>query len=444
MSYKATVFALGPIIPHPNADRVRLTSIFGNQVVVGMNCKEGDLGVYFPSDGVLSHEYCRANNLYRERQLNSDPNETPGMFDTNKRVRAQKFRGQKSDGYWAPIDSLSKMLGPGDRWLPGFKMEHGYEFDTIDGRIVCEKWLNEATRNALKASLGKKNPKSARTSVMFKEHFDTPHFGRSVTKIGFGDTLVVTEKIHGTSARIGHVLVDRKLNWFERLLERFGVRIERQEWAYLNGSRRVVLGESKNSAAFHDPTIRDMAFDIFNGKLRKGETVYCEIFGYEPSGKPIMEGVTIRKKDHPTLHDTYGDTMQYSYGCEPGQCKVQVYRMTMTSPDGHSIDLTWPEVKMRCLEIGVAHVPELETIDCLEVGVQSMNQEVPFETILMDRIEKLSGGPSTLDSRHLREGVCVRIDRIAENVTMKHKSFEFKLVEGMIKDLGGVDAEESN
>ena len=35
MSYKATVFALGPIVPHPNADRVRLTTIFGNQVVVG-------------------------------------------------------------------------------------------------------------------------------------------------------------------------------------------------------------------------------------------------------------------------------------------------------------------------------------------------------------------------------------------------------------------------
>jgi hypothetical protein len=107
----------------------------------------------------------------------------------------------------------------------------------------------------------------------------------------------VTEKIHGTSARIGHVLIDRKLGWLEKILAKLGVRIELQEWAYLNGSRRVVLEESKGGAAFHDPTIRDKAFALFDGKLRKGETVYCEIFGFEPGGKPIMEGVEIKKKE---------------------------------------------------------------------------------------------------------------------------------------------------
>jgi hypothetical protein len=92
-------------------------------------------------------------------------------------------------------------------------------------------------------------------------------------------------------------------------------------------------------------------------------------------------------------------------------------------------------------------VPELEVIDCLAIGVESMNRQhegQSFESILLERVERLASGPSTLDSRHLREGVCVRIDRIAENVTLKHKSHDFKMIEGMIKDLGIVDVEESN
>jgi hypothetical protein len=406
-----------------------------------MNCKEGDLGVYFPSDGCLSAHFCKANNLFRERLLNADPNETPGMFDPNCRVKAQKFRGEKSDGYWTSIDSLVK-AGVSVNGL-----EHGFEFDSIDGVTICEKWLSEATRNALKASLGKKSPKSAKTSVMFKEHFDTSHFGRCIDKIKGTDTLVVTEKIHGTSARIGHVLIDRKLNWFERALDFLGVRIEKQSWEYLNGSRRVVLEESKNSAAFHDPTIRDQAFKLFHGKLRKGETVFCEIFGYEPDGKPIMAGVEIKKKEVPHLHEAYGETMLYSYGCEPGKSRVMVYRMTMTSVEGHTRDYTWKEIVERCAEMEVDHVPVLDVIDCLSVSIDAANdpeQSATLEGLLLDRIDRLATGPSTLDSKHLREGVCVRVDHVAENVTLKHKAHDFKMVEGMVKDSGVVDMEEAN
>ena len=63
MSYKAIVTRLKNVRPHSNADRVQLATCHGNQVVIGLNSQEGELGVYFPSDGQLSPEFCKENKL---------------------------------------------------------------------------------------------------------------------------------------------------------------------------------------------------------------------------------------------------------------------------------------------------------------------------------------------------------------------------------------------
>jgi hypothetical protein len=55
----------------------------------------------------------------------------------------------------------------------------------------------------------------------------------------------------------------------------------------------------------------------------------------------------------------------------------------------------------------------------------------------------LGTGPSVLDPSHIKEGVCVRIEGGLNNKTYKFKSFEFKVLEGIIKDSGVVDAEEA-
>ena len=106
MSYKAIVTRLKNVRPHSNADKVKLATCHGNQVVIGLDNNEDALGVYFPSDGQLSHEFCHANNLYRKPELNKSPEDKPGMFDENRRVRAQKFRGEISDGFWVPISNF--------------------------------------------------------------------------------------------------------------------------------------------------------------------------------------------------------------------------------------------------------------------------------------------------------------------------------------------------
>ena len=298
--YKAIVTKLKNVRPHPNADKVQLATCHGNQVVVGLDSKEDHWGVYFPCDGQLSHEFCHANNLYRDKKKNKFPDEKAGMFDDNRRVRAQRFRGEISDGFWVPLHNF------GFIYVSGLDVE-GFEFDEWGGVPICNKYVNPNTIKAAQQNQGKKT-RIAKTSIMFKEHIDTEHFGKNVHQIKDGDLIIITEKLHGTSHRVGNVLVDRDLNLFERILKRFGVNINEYTWAYLNGTRRVVLEEAKSNATqFHDPTIRDKAFKLFKDNLRKGETVYLEIVGYESESTPIMPSVDTTKMGDKEFTKSYSN-----------------------------------------------------------------------------------------------------------------------------------------
>jgi hypothetical protein len=431
MSYKAVVVRLSNVRPHSNADRVQLATVFGNQIVIGLDSVEGQLGVYFPSDGQLSEVFCKNNSLYRKAEMNIDNYKT-GMFDENRRVRAQRFRGEISDGFWIPIDTVV---------LSGVNsLSEGDEFDTLDGVEICSKYINPATIKIARENQGKKT-KTAKKSIMFKEHFDTAHFGKNLHEFDLGQTIVITEKLHGTSGRIGHVQLERDLNWKDRLAKLFGVKVQETEWKYMNGTRRVVLSESKGTQ-FHDPTIRDKAMKIFEGNLRKGETVFFEIVGFESTGASIMPSVDTTKMGDKEFTKIYGKKMSYSYGCEPTESAVYVYRMTMTDEDGQSIDYAWDDVVKRCNEIGANHVPHIRTLMLNEL---STNYSDPRD--LKDNFAKLvedyGSGPSILDSRHIKEGVCVRIEGGLNNKTTKFKSFEFKVLEGIVKDSGVIDTEEA-
>jgi hypothetical protein len=437
MSYKAIVTRLSNVRPHPNADRVKLATCHGNQVVIGLDSEEGHWGVYFPSDGQLSHEFCHANNLYREASMNKFPEEKGGMFDANRRVRAQRFRGEISDGFWVPLHNFGFIQ------VTGLDVE-GFEFDEWKGVPICSKYINPATVKIARENQGKKT-RTAKTSVMFKEHFDTGHFGKNIHEYQVGQHIIVTEKLHGTSGRIGHVQVDRDLNWIEKLAKRLGVKIQETEWKYLNGTRRVVLEETSGTQ-FHDPTIRDKAFNLFKGNLRKGETVYFEIVGYESTGAPIMPPVDTKGLGDKNFTKIYGDRMYYSYGCEPTQSDVYVYRMTFANEDGQTIDYAWEDVVKRCNEIGVKTVPYISTFTLNELRVINhprLEDDRDLYEYFGNTITQMGSGASILDSKHIKEGVCVRIEGGINNKTFKFKSFEFKVLEGIVKDSGVIDSEEA-
>ena len=70
--YKAYVTKITNVRKHPNADRLQLGECFGNTVCVNMDYSEGQVGVYFPTDGQLSLEFAAANNLLRKKDANGN------------------------------------------------------------------------------------------------------------------------------------------------------------------------------------------------------------------------------------------------------------------------------------------------------------------------------------------------------------------------------------
>ena len=68
-SNNAIVVELQNVRTHPNADRLKLATVVGDQVVVGLDAKDGDVVVYFDSNLCLSPDYLHHNNLYSNPEI---------------------------------------------------------------------------------------------------------------------------------------------------------------------------------------------------------------------------------------------------------------------------------------------------------------------------------------------------------------------------------------
>ena len=104
MSYNAYIVKIKILKPHSNADRLQVATVFGNDVIVGLDVKENDLMIYFPTDGRLNVEYCRENKLLRVKD--EQGNNIGGYMDESKcHVTTIKLRKEKSDCLLMPIKS---------------------------------------------------------------------------------------------------------------------------------------------------------------------------------------------------------------------------------------------------------------------------------------------------------------------------------------------------
>lgn len=409
--------------PHPNADRLQLGTVLGYQVVVGLDVVNGDIGIFFPEGLQLSEEYATANDLVRRKDADGKP--AGGMFEASRRVRCQKFRGQRSEGYWAPLTSLNFT---NDCTL--FKT--GDQLDSLNGIPLCSKYITPATRTARHGQCGHR-----RETLMFRAHKDTDQLRFSYGNLNERDLIIVTLKMHGTSQRTGHVLDPIELPWWKRMVNGFfkAAVYPTKAWTYLVGTRNVILkmhlGLDCSNGGAHDWHFRQRAAEVFAGKLHKGETVYYEIVGYEKLGVPIMSRHLADKE----IEKQYGREITYHYGCGEGECAVYVYRITQSNEDGVVFELPWSQVKARCSELGVRHVPELNR------QFHYCGERDKFHEF----IETLIEGPDPVGLTHPREGVCVRVEGgDGRTAIYKHKSFTFGVLEGYIKDNAEyVDAEES-
>ena len=203
--YKAYVTTLTNVRKHPNADRLLLADVFGNTVCVSTDYTEGQLGVYFPTDGQLSVEFAEKNNLLRKKD--DAGNNIGGYMDPDKRnVTAIRLRGEKSDGLFLPISCLNYCYAHGDASL------ELYAGDVIEGVVngheICQKYIPRSNARVGRVTEGNRTRKTkVATAPLFKEHADTEQLAYNLGAFKTGDEIEITLKMHGTSQRTGHLPV---------------------------------------------------------------------------------------------------------------------------------------------------------------------------------------------------------------------------------------------
>jgi hypothetical protein len=419
MNNAAIICKIKNVRPHPDADRVQLGTACGYQVVIGLDVKEGDLGIYFPINTCLGKDFAAANE------------DLLTYFGKNLRVRTQKFRGEKSEGFWTGWENIPDTFAG----VPG-NLKDGTEVTTWNDCEICKKYVNPATLN--RRNLASKIAKKFRSGSLptFQKHVETQHLRKEWSRIPRDRQWIWTAKIHGTSARISNSLISKDLSWWEKALQKIGVPIATTKYEFLVGTRNVILGElrpdgSVGKDSFYSDEFRKQAAAPFLGQLHKGEVVYYEIVGYAAYNSPIMARVQVKDKD---IKKLYSDEVTYTYGCANGSFDIYVYRIAYQTEDGQSIDLSWDQVKTRCRELGVKYVPEIDQ----DVQVLWNNVDNSLD-LIQDYVEQ----PDLIDPRHPMEGVVLRVEG-SKPEFYKEKSFTFKLLEGIAIDSGIVDMEEAS
>lgn len=424
-NYTCQVIKLPVKIPIKGLDNLVYVNVQGNSCLISKDSPEDELYLYFPCESQISHDFLCMNNLYRNTSLNSDATQK-GFFEENRRVKVLKFRGIISSGFVIPLSTLDKVVS-------NFTLQAGDEFNEFDGVEICKKYIKRTNPG----KTGFSNPRTRILdeivdSKMVPEHPDTSHLLKNIHKLGADDHVVITFKLHGTSARTYNTLVKRKLSWKDRWAKRFGVKVVEDTYETVACSRRVVksVGFEQLPNKHHFFTSGDLwsewAKKNLEGKLNKGEAVYYELIGKTYSGEAIQHG--------------------YTYGFNEPMCYV--YRITNINSDGIEVDLSWEQTKKRAEQLGLEVCPVFFNgslgdfiRDILKVGIYD-NLEELTEQAFAQLLDK----PSILDSSVVEEGFCIRVEGTypkAEIYKIKSKKFLEYETKSLDKEIKNIEEDEN-
>lgn len=410
INYAATVVRVRHINPLANCDNIVGVPLLGYQAIVSKDTQVGDLGVVFTAETQLSLEYASINNLHRHENLNEVPGKV-GYLEDNRRVRAMRLRGHRSDALFMPLDSLA-YLG-----IDVSQLAEGDTFDEINGHPICQKYVVRQPKERGPSNQPKKREPRV-DEKLFPKHFDTANFFRVPEAIKPTDHVIVTQKLHGTSIRIGHTLVKRKLTWRDKVAKLLGVKVPETEWAYVYGSRNVVKDPDNPSG--HDFYGSDLYSQIgsqLKGLLPKGFIAYGEVIGWVPdTNTPIQKN--------------------YTYRIPEGGYQLYIYRVTTINEDGLAVDLSWPAVKEFCASLGLNTVPEMLTLP----GHMLTEEIVGKQFLDIRYVDWGYDGAIPTEGSMVDEGVCLRVEGMTPLV-VKAKSPEFLRHETALLDKGVVDIE---
>lgn len=406
---------IGNFQPIEGADKIESASILLNdvpitRVVIGKGeYNEGDLVVYFDSNLCLSDEFI----LHIDKQHKNFGKENFASVSRylarGNRIKTVKLKGTISDGLVISTEKFESLLNSKTKKL----FEEGFSFNDLGDMHICHKYVVPAKQ---KSTTGSKKGRKKRKLIsrvipeMFKFHCDTAQLAKNLFRITPNTVASISRKIHGTSGICSKTKVLKKLKWYEKVLKKIGLNLIDTEYSYLYASRTVIKNDLLNGTGFCPANVWQHAGEKhFAGKLHNGETVYFEIVGYLPDTQTFIQ-------------------KPFDYGCLPGEYKIAVYRITLTSDDGTVSEYSWNAMKERCKELDVPTVEEFyygKLGDMYKDIAWDENWNVNFLQRLQN--EFLEGDCPLCRNKVPEEGIVIRPDALyIEPYKLKSKRFILK------------------
>lgn len=354
INYLAKVVQINVFKKHSNPEvtKLKCASIDGFNIITSMDADLG-LYIYFPTACCINPNLLSYCNLYRHKELNSNPEKT-GLFEDNGRVKAVKLKGELSEGFIMPAQDFTNwILAETNKEI---ELTEGTEFDTVEhedktfwvNKKYIVKRAQRADERGAKVSHKVKKTLDKVIPSQFRFHYDTSLLKKTPNVIQPYHLISITEKIHGTSHISANVICHKKLSWKEKIAKwltghSFDI------YDYLYASRSVIKNQYYNkkvSNGYYGCDVWKYADDYLKPYLQKGMTIYAEIVGYLPSGSYIQKG--------------------YDYGCVPPDktykaeenFKVRPYRITLTNVDGEVHEFSAREVQQYCDSVGLIPVQQ--------------------------------------------------------------------------------------
>lgn len=301
---RVEVVKVGEIHPHPNADRLEITKVWGWDLTIPKGLFAADTyGVYFPIDSVLPTEL--------EKFLFPEGSK---FKLTRGRIRAERIRGMTSYGL---LVSLTEIVD--------YCFVHRIALPPLLEGVILTSLLGVTKYEPSPHVIGQP-ARSARSHRRFARYTDIQNARYHPSLFSEGEKVVVTEKVHGSNLRAGWVEAECG-GWWQRLRRWLFPSIHPMEWVY--GSHNVEL--RPGARIFYDSNIYEEMVRKYDLKkiLPPGVVIYGEVYG---SG--VQRG--------------------YSYGLGKGERKAVFFDATL---DGYWLD--WPDFFHLCSALSLPIAPVL-------------------------------------------------------------------------------------
>ena len=341
--YCCTIVKIGEIKPIEGADKIVQTEVEGRTIIIGKDeVKEGDIMFYVSNECELNKDFLYVNNLYDDPSLNKDP-EKKGYINKRGRVRMIKLRGVYSMGFLFPVEAMKN-------FFPAFNIEAeqlqdrvGTDFNTVDGTLFVKAYVPPMPEPNVRLTKEQRQAKRLAFDRMipgqFALHYDTKQLNREISKLRSNDVVSISVKCHGTSGIFANVLClqprwggiyAKIFNYLPKFLQ-----FTKKGYDIIYSSRTVIKNKTINpkvNGGFYNTDVWGEYYELLKDVIPAGITIYGEILGYL-SGSTRM----IQKN--------------YDYGCNPGENKLMIYRVTKTEEDGSKKEYNINEVITFTLKI---------------------------------------------------------------------------------------------